>query len=164
MTNVILEMQKHGKNIKQHEKPCSQSVRHEECLVHTAHSPSAEDGTCRSTYVAATKNTKRRSIHWCKKLHVAARQNFRCATTLKSSCPRWQLDNGVFGAEAFEVDHIMPYSSSGDNSVENLRALCPACHAIRSRLQRIATFDREDTSSVPLQERTKSEDDGRSTE
>ena len=160
MKNVIVETQSQEKSIRRPEKPSSQSGKCDEFRACTVRSPSAEDGTSKSTYVAAT----RRSIHWCKKLHVAARQNFRCATTVKSTCPRWQLDNGVFGVEAFEVDHIRPHSVGGSNDVENLRALCPACHAVRTRLQRIATCDRADTFLDSRREYTKSEDDVHSTE
>ena len=142
------------------EKPSSQSGRRDEFPAPTARSPSAAGGTCRSTSGGAT----RRSIHWSKKLHVAARQNFRCATVDRSTCPRWLLDNGVFGAEAFEIDHIRPHAACGSDELDNLRALCHACHAIRTRLQRIATCGKEDTfSDCPLA-RTKSEDGGRSTE
>ncbi len=128
-------MQKQGNITKYIEKTCSQSGKREEFPAPTVPSPSAGAGTCKSTYGGAT----RRSIHWCKKLHVAARQNFRCATVDRTSCPRWLLDNGVFGHDAFEIDHVTPHSAGGSDDVDNLRALCPACHAIRTRLQRIAT-------------------------
>jgi len=78
----------------------------------------------------------RQAIHWSIKLHVAANQNFRCAGD-KNECARWALDHGVFGQEAFEIDHKIALSNGGSNHISNLSALCPACHTLKSRKERI---------------------------
>tara|TARA_B110000046_G_C12995294_1_gene399771 strand:+ start:1401 stop:1727 length:327 start_codon:yes stop_codon:yes gene_type:complete len=105
---------------------------------------------------------QRKSIHWCVKLHVAASQNFRCGGD-KKRCIRWVVDDGVFGPEAFEIDHKTPLSKNGTDSIDNLIAICPACHAIKSREERIKRFakgidkyvtpnpDRDSTSLQRLQ-------------
>lgn len=80
---------------------------------------------------------KRKSIHWTKKMAVAARQRFRCAGN-PETCPCHRLDHGVFQESGFEVDHVVALCDGGDDSLENLRALCACCHSIVSREQRLA--------------------------
>ena len=123
------------------ERRCLQNGRIDGWCVPTARSPSVLLGTYKSTSQTGT----RKSIHWCKKLKVAASQSFRCAGD-KDTCPRWKIDSGVFGADAFEVDHIKARANGGDDSFENLQALCTACHAVRTRDQRILTCGKGDTS------------------
>lgn len=36
---------------------------------------------------------------------------------------------------ARDVDHIVPVSKGGDDSPENLRAICPECHAVATKAQ-----------------------------
>mgnify|MGYP003650262834 FL=1 len=85
------------------------------------------------------KDMKRKSIHWCVKMHVAASQRFRCGGD-KKRCVRWAVDDGVFGLDAFEIDHQIPLSEGGSNETSNLVAICPSCHAIKSREERMKRF------------------------
>ena len=76
------------------------------------------------------------------KLLLACRQEFKCAAPLgKERCPRYQLGDGLFGEDLFEVDHIQMWSKSGRH-IHNLRCLCTACHARITRRQ-IAGRDTE---------------------
>ena len=61
------------------------------------------------------QNTKR-SVSETKKKYVASRQQWRC-----NDCQQ-QLDH------TYEVDHIKDLRFGGDNSVDNLVALCRNCH------------------------------------
>lgn len=61
------------------------------------------------------QNTKR-SVSETKKKFVASRQQWRC-----NDCQQ-QLDH------TYEVDHIKDLRFGGDNSVDNLVALCRNCH------------------------------------
>jgi 5-methylcytosine-specific restriction endonuclease McrA len=33
----------------------------------------------------------------------------------------------------YEIDHIVPYSISKNNEINNLQALCPNCHALKTK-------------------------------
>ena len=80
---------------------------------------------------------KRKSIHWTKKMAVAARQRFRCAGT-PEKCPCHRLDNGIFQESGFEIDHFpVALIDGGSDNVVNLRAVCPCCHSRATREQRL---------------------------
>ena len=73
---------------------------------------------------------------------IAARQSFKCANNKSDpwasspttyDCPLWQCRDGTFDEAGYEIDHIAEVSISGDNSVENLQALCPMCHRVKTR-------------------------------
>ena len=40
------------------------------------------------------------------------------------------------GASAYEIDHVRPFSDSGDNSMDNLQLYCGNCHADKSAGER----------------------------
>lgn len=142
---AIKKQERHTPSI---ERWCLPNAKIDVWCAPTVPSHSVQPGTFTSTSQIVT----RRSIHWCKKLKVAANQAFRCAGS-KDVCPRWKLDDGVFGADAFEVDHIKPRAKGGTDDLENLQALCTACHAVRTRDQRISTCGTADTCAA--QERTR---------
>ena len=70
-----------------------------------------------------------------KKLYVAGLARFRCADPL-NNCPLKKIGDGSFTEHGFEIDHVVPFAKSWHHS-GNLRALCPYCHALVSRWQRM---------------------------
>ena len=70
-----------------------------------------------------------------KKLYIAGLARFRCADPL-NNCPLKQIGDGTFTEHGFEIDHVVPFAKSWHHS-GNLRCLCPYCHALVSRWQRM---------------------------
>lgn len=64
--------------------------------------------------------TNRRSVSETKKKFVASKQGWKCG-----HCNQ-PLDH------TFEVDHIQDLQFGGDNSVQNLIALCRNCHGVKT--------------------------------
>jgi len=60
---------------------------------------------------------------YTKKL-IGARQRWRCAVCKRTLGPD------------FHIDHILPLFKGGDNSMENLQALCPTDHTMKSAIER----------------------------
>jgi hypothetical protein len=50
---------------------------------------------------------------------------------------------------AYQIDHVVPFSISNDNDEANLQAICPNCHAIKTR-QEARKIMRMRASSYPL--------------
>jgi predicted ATP-grasp superfamily ATP-dependent carboligase len=72
-----------------------------------------------------TPNTKvKRSVSESKKKYIGSKQGWKC-----SSCNKI-LDH------TYEIDHKLALKDGGDNSIENLTALCVHCH----RLKTLDTF------------------------
>ena len=63
-----------------------------------------------------TYKVKKRKVSETTKKVVAANQKWHC-----SMC------NNMLDA-SYEVDHIVPLYKGGDNSINNLQALCRSCH------------------------------------
>lgn len=70
-----------------------------------------------------------RSLTAAQKKRVAASQRWTC-----NEC-REVLD------ENYEIDHIHPLARGGSNAVQNLQALCRACHAHKTERQRVRRVD-----------------------
>ena len=78
---------------------------------------------------------------------VAGKQNFKCANDFDAEieeleeyeCPRWKMtyNQGSFDEACYKIDHVVEYSFSQDNSVDNLCALCPNCYAVKKRREKI---------------------------
>lgn len=76
-----------------------------------------------------------RSLTKSQKETVAAKQNFKCANSIKDyNCPLWQKSNdkGIFGEEKYHIDHIKELADGGSDSNDNLQALCLNCHAVKT--------------------------------
>lgn len=58
---------------------------------------------------------------------IAERQNWKCAG---DTC------NLPGKLEAYDLDHIIPLWKNGDDTEDNLQALCPACHRKKTDLER----------------------------
>ena len=58
---------------------------------------------------------------------IAERQNWKCAG---DTC------NLPGKLEAYDLDHIVPLWKDGEDTEDNLQALCPACHRKKTDLER----------------------------
>jgi len=67
----------------------------------------------------------KRSVSETKKKFVASRQNWKCLTC------------GETLPATYQVDHIVPLENYGTNDIQNLRALCPNCHAMKTAMDNI---------------------------
>ena len=65
-----------------------------------------------------------RSVNWRLRFLVMKRDHFRCKLCGASSTPSVEL----------QVDHIIPYSKSGETVFENLQTLCDRCNIGKSDL------------------------------
>lgn len=70
------------------------------------------------------KKNKRR-VSESKKKYIAANQQWCC-----NIC--YQLLNATY-----EIDHILPLYLGGDNSINNLQALCRNCHGVKTLKDRL---------------------------
>jgi hypothetical protein len=78
-------------------------------------------GYCRKTCDRFfPKQKTRRQVSALTKKMVASNQKWRCA-----SC-------GGLLDFTYEIDHIQPLGQGGSNEVENLQALCPHCHRVKT--------------------------------
>jgi len=73
---------------------------------------------------------------------IVRRQLGKCANTSNVNlrglegyeCPLWLSSNhnGYFDDSGYDIDHIVEYSISQDNSMDNLQALCKCCHGYKT--------------------------------
>ena len=50
--------------------------------------------------------------------------------------PLWEKqggNKGSFDESGYEIDHIIEYSLTGNDSIENLQALCSMCHKTKTK-------------------------------
>jgi len=96
-----------------------------------------------------------RNVSDAKKKNVAGKQYFKCANEPGKKlrgldgykCPLWQIpgrNQGCFDESGYEIDHIVEYCVSKDDSVKNLHALCKMCHLVKTK--RFAMSDRSESS------------------
>jgi hypothetical protein len=67
---------------------------------------------------------------------VAGKQYYKCARIKEYECPLWNQNNdkrGSFDESGYEIDHIVEYSKTKDDSIDNLQALCHSCHAVKTK-------------------------------
>lgn len=74
---------------------------------------------------SGSTNTNKRSVSETKKKYVASNQEWKCGHCYQ------QLDH------TFEVDHIKDLQYGGDNTVQNLVALCRNCHGKKTMSSKI---------------------------
>ena len=77
-----------------------------------------------------------------KKLLIAGEQLFQCAGD-RARCPMWRLNGGNFDATGFEIDHIDDWHRSYRSDRRVLQALCHSCHALKTRMARIAELEQK---------------------
>lgn len=87
---------------------------------------------------------KSRSVTSSTKMQVACRQYGKCANRPGSNlkgigmylCPLWKdlgENKGCFDGACYHIDHIIEHSVSRNDSMENLQALCPTCHDVKTK-------------------------------
>jgi len=59
---------------------------------------------------------------------IAHKQKYTCAMCFELLPP------------SFQVDHIIPHSISNDDSEENLQALCPNCHSLKTQRENLRIY------------------------
>ncbi len=68
-------------------------------------------------------------------------QNRQCANSpcnpavgLKGyQCLLWKYQGGYFDESEYEFDHKKEFCKGGHNNVENIQALCPNCHSVKTK-------------------------------
>ena len=94
-----------------------------------------------STKLLVKTRPSRPPIPHERKLLVAAAQKWKCANPF-GTCLLYKVGEGYFDESLFEADHIDPYSKSF-RSVANIACLCPMCHNIKSRMERLQALEEE---------------------
>lgn len=84
---------------------------------------------------------KRKYISNKIKEKVVVNQNNKCANkplnpaiNLKGyMCLLWYCNDGNFDESGYQIDHIIEHCDEMNNSIENLQALCPNCHSVKTK-------------------------------
>jgi hypothetical protein len=92
-----------------------------------------------STKLLLKVKPSRQPIPHERKLLQAASQKWKCANPY-GKCLLHKYESGLFDESLFECDHIEPYCKSY-RSVGNLQCLCPYCHNIKSRTERLQEIE-----------------------
>jgi 5-methylcytosine-specific restriction endonuclease McrA len=87
------------------------------------------------------KSKKRKYISNKIKETVVKSQNNKCANkplnpaiNLKGyMCLLWYCNDGNFDESGYQIDHIVEYCDEHNNSIDNLQALCPNCHSVKTK-------------------------------
>ena len=66
---------------------------------------------------------------------IAAEQQFKCIPVDGQICPLSLTNDSLFDGSLWEIDHINPWSVSGNDRRSNKVARCPHCHSFRTRQQ-----------------------------
>lgn len=74
-----------------------------------------------------------RHINFNTKQKIIANQNNKCKGVDFYICPLLFKNNGYFDESGYEIDHIIEHSLTKDNDIQNLQALCSACHSYKTK-------------------------------
>jgi hypothetical protein len=66
----------------------------------------------------------------------------------KYKCPMWIFNEGIFDEGSYEIDHIVEWSISKNDDINNLQALCPNCHRVKTR--KFCADKRKDDKNLPI--------------
>jgi len=88
----------------------------------------------------ASDNKMKRQVTVGQDHYVVANQEYKCANkpgaNLKGingyECLLWKYVNGTFDKAGYVIDHIEEFCINGNDDTENLQALCPMCHFVKS--------------------------------
>ena len=92
---------------------------------------------------------KTRQLSESTKKQVAGSQKYRCANSPQSNavpgiqCDRWVNDGGSFNRSGYDIDHIVEVADGGTDAIDNLQALCPSCHRVKSTASMAARAKRK---------------------
>jgi hypothetical protein len=86
----------------------------------------------------------KRTVTVAQKKIIAGKQFNKCANKPDSKlkglegymCPLWLRNDehkGCFDQSGYDIDHIVEFSSTNDDSDENLQALCKNCHTVKTK-------------------------------
>lgn len=72
---------------------------------------------------------------------ILINQNYKCANSpIKPAlnlsdykCLIWYYYNGTFDESGYDFDHIEEHCKTGNNSINNIQALCPNCHRVKTK-------------------------------
>ncbi len=88
-------------------------------------------------------STSSRTLTHAQKKFVAANQHFKCnnkpgviLTGLGNyECPLWKGGDhkGIFDISGYDIDHVIEWSISKDDNLDNLQALCISCHKVKTK-------------------------------
>lgn len=85
-----------------------------------------------------------RKVTLAMKKQIAGRQYFTCNNKPNSNllglenyeCPLWSSSKknaGNFDESGYEIDHIVEWSVTKNDDLNNLQALCPTCHKVKTK-------------------------------
>ena len=92
----------------------------------------------------------KRKITESVKKSIAGKQNFKCKANINDyDCPLYfNGRDGTFDEAGYEIDHIEEFSIEGNEELNNLQALCPMCHRVKTkRFNQQKKKDKPKTSS-----------------
>jgi 5-methylcytosine-specific restriction endonuclease McrA len=86
----------------------------------------------------------KRTVTAAQKKFIAGRQFNKCANkpgaNLKGfetyECPLWKRDDdhkGCFDQSGYDIDHIVEFSLTQNDTDDNLQALCKSCHSMKTK-------------------------------
>jgi hypothetical protein len=83
---------------------------------------------------------KRTITKFTKKI-ILQMQDYKCANSISKpsinlsdyECLLWKYRDGKFDLAGYEFDHIDEYCHSRNSDISNIQALCPNCHAVKTR-------------------------------
>ena len=96
-----------------------------------------------SSKLLAKSRPPRPPIPHERRLMIAADQKWKCADPF-GECILYTVGDGTFTTNIglFEVDHMEPWCES-HRTVDNVCALCPLCHNLKSRKERLRWLEDE---------------------
>jgi hypothetical protein len=82
-----------------------------------------------------------RNIRKSIRKQIVDEQKNKCANSLLNpsinlsdyKCLLWKYSDGTFDEAGFTIDHIDEYCKTKNSHKSNLQALCPNCHAVKTR-------------------------------
>jgi hypothetical protein len=89
-------------------------------------------------------NNPKRTVTMAQKKFIAGRQFNKCANRPEANlkgfetyeCPLWQRADehrGCFDQSGYDIDHIVEFAISHDDTNDNLQALCKSCHSMKTK-------------------------------